>query len=81
MKLRRGLFVLAAVIITSAVGYKQNNLVKVLGEVEYGVDLAFGRRVVSSGHTDDHINLHAVDARSDTRYAAVRDDNAFSILI
>lgn len=77
MKLRRGLFVLAAVIITSAVGYKQNNLVKVLGEVEYGVDLAFGRRVVSSGHTDDHINLHAVDARSDTRYAAVRDDNAF----
>ncbi|NCA97300.1 MAG: hypothetical protein EOM77_03865 [Bacteroidia bacterium] len=46
-------------------------------EREYGVDLAFSRRVVSTSNTDDHYNTKAVDGRSDTRYAAAKDDNAF----
>jgi hypothetical protein len=77
MKKRKKLFVLTAIIVASAVNFKGDKSFKVIGAVEYGVDLAFGRRVVSSAHTDDHLNIHAVDARSDTRYAAVSDDNAF----
>ncbi|MDD4153868.1 MAG: discoidin domain-containing protein [Bacilli bacterium] len=56
----------------------QNTLTSTNAEVrEYGVDLAFKRRVVSSAHTDDHLNIKAVDGDSGTRYAAVGEDNAF----
>ncbi len=44
---------------------------------EYGVDLAYGRRVVSSEHTDDHNNTKAVDANRNTRYAAINNNDAF----
>lgn len=44
---------------------------------QYGVDLAYKRRVVSSGHTDDYLNINAVDANRDTRYAAIGEDDAF----
>ncbi|OQC10415.1 MAG: F5/8 type C domain protein [Tenericutes bacterium ADurb.Bin087] len=77
MKVKRGLLILTAVIVSSAISFKGEVPIKVIGTMEYGVDLAFGRRVVSSGHTDNHLNIHAVDANRDTRYAAVRDDNAF----
>ncbi len=46
-------------------------------EREYGVDLAFDRRVVSSPYTDNHANTHAVDGRSDTRYASIESDDVF----
>ena len=44
---------------------------------EYGVDLAFDRRVVSSEHTDDNFKTKAVDGKSDTRYASVANDDVF----
>ncbi|MDD4389047.1 MAG: hypothetical protein PHV87_07575 [Bacilli bacterium] len=44
---------------------------------EYGVDLAFDRRVVSTNHTDDNYNIKAVDANPQTRYASAEVDNAF----
>lgn len=44
---------------------------------EYGVDLAFGRRVVSSSSTDANYNTNAVDANSSTRFAAVAADDAW----
>lgn len=44
---------------------------------EYGVDLAFGRRVVSSPSTDGNDNVEAVDANPSTRYAAVSADDAW----
>lgn len=46
-------------------------------EREYGVDLAFSRRVVSTPHTDDNNNTKAVDANPNTRYASAETDNAF----
>lgn len=45
--------------------------------VEYGVDLAFGRRVVSTNHTDNNTNIRAIDANSQTRYASEPKDDAF----
>ena len=45
-------------------------------EVEYGVDLAYGRRVQSTKFLDGHNNTHAVDGKSDTRYAADGVDDA-----
>lgn len=45
--------------------------------VEFGLDLAFGRRVVSSAHTDDNTNTKAVDANSSTRYASEKKDDAY----
>ncbi len=47
------------------------------GVFEYGVDLAFGRRVVSTPHTDGNLNVHAVDGRPETRYASQSIDDAF----
>jgi len=46
-------------------------------EREYGVDLAYKRRVVSSDITDGHFNVHAVDGNSGTRFAAVAEDGAY----
>ena len=46
-------------------------------EREYGVDLAFDRRVVSSAHTDDNTNTKAVDGNSGTRYASIASDDVF----
>jgi predicted GH43/DUF377 family glycosyl hydrolase len=46
-------------------------------ERDYGVDLAFGRRVVSTPHTDGNLNTHAVDANGGTRYASQEKDDAF----
>ncbi|GEM_PF-738807 len=46
-------------------------------DAEFGVDLAFGRRVVSSPHTDDNTNVKAVDANSSTRYASEENDNVY----
>lgn len=46
-------------------------------EREYGVDLAFDRRVVSTSSTDTNYNTKAVDGRSDTRFASVAENNAF----
>ncbi|MFA5421184.1 MAG: discoidin domain-containing protein [Bacilli bacterium] len=43
----------------------------------YGVDLAFDRRVVSSDSMDGNLNIYAVDGKSNTRFAAIGDDNAF----
>ena len=43
----------------------------------YGVDLAYGRRVVSTGNTDDYFNTKAVDGNPETRYAANPDDDAY----
>lgn len=44
---------------------------------EYGADLAFKRRVVSSPNTDQNLNINAVDNDPSSRYAAVKDDSAF----
>jgi predicted GH43/DUF377 family glycosyl hydrolase len=44
---------------------------------QYGVDLAFNRRVVSTGSTDGNLNIHAVDANRETRYAADGIDEAY----
>ncbi|MGI6714138.1 MAG: discoidin domain-containing protein [Bacilli bacterium] len=77
MKLRKGLLVLATTWLASTITLPKKQPLQVAGTTEYGVDLAFMRRVVSSGHTDDHYNIHAVDARNDTRYAAIPEDNAF----
>jgi predicted GH43/DUF377 family glycosyl hydrolase len=44
---------------------------------DYGVDLAYGRRVVSTPNTDDHSNARAVDANNNTRYAALPIDDAW----
>lgn len=43
----------------------------------YGVDLAYRRRVVASGHTDDNNPEDAVDADNGSRYAAVNEANAY----
>jgi len=43
----------------------------------YGVDLAYGRRVVSSDALDGNLNVYAVDANASSRYAAVGQDNAY----
>lgn len=48
-----------------------------LDEDEYGVDLAYGRRVVSTENTDDCVNTNAVDGNPDTRYAAKAQDDAY----
>lgn len=47
------------------------------GDTQYGVDLAFGRRVVSTESTDDNYNNKAVDANPDTRYASKEQDDAY----
>ena len=55
-------------------------LPKVSAEIparEYGADLAFGRRVVSTANTDEHQNIRAVDGNPLTRYAAQADHNAY----
>lgn len=44
---------------------------------DYGVDLAYGRRVVSTPHTDSNYNTRAVDNNPSTRYAAQSAQNAF----
>ncbi len=44
---------------------------------EYGVDLAYGRRVVSTPSLDSNLNIYAVDGNLSTRYAAEAIDNAF----
>lgn len=54
-----------------------NSDVKAEETDSYGVDLAFGRRVVSSPHTDGNLNVHAVDADPSTRYASIEADDAF----
>ncbi len=46
-------------------------------EREYGVDLAYDRRVVSSAHTDNNTNTNAVDGNSGTRYASIESDDVF----
>ncbi|MDP3130104.1 MAG: discoidin domain-containing protein, partial [Bacillota bacterium] len=43
----------------------------------YGVDLAYGRRVVSTPNTDEHFNTRAVDANASTRYASLAVDDAW----
>ena len=43
----------------------------------YGVDLAYGRRVVSTEHTDDNYNSRAVDGDPSTRYASKETDDAY----
>ena len=46
--------------------------------IEYGVDLAYGRRVVSTDAEASSVsNVYAVDAKSDTRYASKQQDDAF----
>lgn len=47
------------------------------GETQYGVDLAYGRRVIATENTDNHANTHAVDGNADTRYASREQDDAF----
>lgn len=44
---------------------------------EYGSDLAYKRRVVSTPHTDDNFNEKAVDGLMHTRYASQGLDDAF----
>ncbi len=44
---------------------------------EYGVDLAFGRRVVSTPATDANLNVYAVDANPSSRYASEGVDDAW----
>lgn len=44
---------------------------------EYGVDLAYTRRAVSSSHTDDNTNTKALDANPNTRYASIEKDDVF----
>jgi len=44
---------------------------------EYGVDLAYGRRVVSTASTDNNNNVLAVDGNASTRYASVGSDDAY----
>jgi predicted GH43/DUF377 family glycosyl hydrolase len=44
---------------------------------EYGVDLAYGRRVVSTSATDGNLNVYAVDADDSTRYASEQSDTAW----
>ncbi|MDP2425461.1 MAG: discoidin domain-containing protein [bacterium] len=44
---------------------------------DYGVDLAFGRRVVSTPNTDSNYNIRALDDNPSTRYAASPVDNAY----
>ena len=46
-------------------------------ETAYGVDLACGRRVVSSDFTDDNKNVHAVDGKPNTRFASKQEDDAY----
>ena len=47
-------------------------------ETEYGVDLAYGRRVVSTeAESGDVLNTYAVDANPDTRYASKAQDDAY----
>ena len=46
--------------------------------IDYGVDLAYGRRVVSTDAEASNVsNIYAVDAKSDTRYASKQKDDAF----
>jgi predicted GH43/DUF377 family glycosyl hydrolase len=55
-----------------------NKEVTALAEArEYGVDLAYGRRVVSTHHTDDNTNTKAVDGNATTRYASFEEDNVY----
>ena len=47
-------------------------------ETEYGVDLAYGRRVSSTeAESGDVLNTYAVDANPDTRYASRGEDDAY----
>jgi len=46
-------------------------------EPAYGVDLAYNRRVVSTGSLDGNLNTFAVDANPGTRYAASNSDVAY----
>jgi len=55
----------------------QSQYVTKAAEREYGVDLAYRRRVVSTGHTDNNYNTLAVDANPTTRYAAVAQNTAY----
>jgi len=48
--------------------------------IEYGVDLAYGRRVVSTDSTDTNYNVNAVDGNSGTRYASQETDDAFFLV-
>ncbi len=54
-----------------------NPLTSTAATREYGVDLAFNRRVKSSDHTDTNYNVNAVDANASTRYASVNVDDAY----
>lgn len=45
--------------------------------VEYGVDLAYGRRVVSTDFRDNNLNVNAVDNNPGTRYASLEQDDVF----
>ena len=45
---------------------------------EYGVDLACGRRIVSTeAESGEVANTYAVDGKGDTRYASKQKDDAF----
>jgi len=44
---------------------------------QYGVDLAYKRRVVSSGDADNNLNIYAVDGDKSTRFSANAADDAW----
>ena len=81
--MKKLLFILSVSILTLSVSaaicfttFSEREDVVVAQEV-YGVDLAYGRRVVSTEHTDDNYNSRAVDGNADTRYASKERDDAY----
>ena len=70
-------FAVSAIVGAAVFGGK--NVKSASGEtVKYGVDLACGRRIVSTeAESGEVANTYAVDGKGDTRYASKQDDNAF----
>lgn len=84
MKTKGWIFLCAASLLLGATtaglfGTIKNSAPFASGEtVEYGVDLAYGRRVASTEAESGEVgNGYAVDGKGDTRYASKQDDNAF----
>ena len=74
---RNILIIMLALLFVCSLAATTQGTARAVDHSEYGVDLAYGRRVVSTEASGGNNNVYAVDNNPDTRYASRYQDDVF----
>ena len=74
---RNILIIMLALLFVCSLAATTQGTARAVDHIEYGVDLAYGRRVVSTEASGGNNNVYAVDNNPDTRYASRYQDDVF----